>query len=208
MTSHAMKLYITTTSPYARLVRIVILEKALQERIEIIVAKTRTTNSLYYAINPSGRVPFLMREDGIGLEDSALICAYLDQLDGRPMFTLPAGEQGWEARRLEAMARSTLDGIAVWGREFYRPENERSPTVIEHEIERNRRMLFVWEDLIEHPMMQNGLNMAQLTLLCGLHLDVRVPRFQWRTARPKLADWADRLAERPSIAATMPPART
>ena len=203
-----MKLYITNTSPYARLTRIVILEKALQERIEIIVAKTRTPDSPYYAINPSGRVPYLVREDGIGLEDSALICAYLDRLDARPIFEPPAGEQGWEARRLEAMARSMLDGLAVWGREFYRPENERSPTVIDHEINRNRRLLALWEDLIEHPLMQNDINMAQLTLLCGLQLDVRVPKFQWRTEHPRLSDWADRLAERPSIAVTIPPART
>ncbi|MEN9784490.1 MAG: hypothetical protein RJA24_1833, partial [Pseudomonadota bacterium] len=36
-----MKLYITPGSPYARIVRIVILEKKLQDRVEIINAKTR-----------------------------------------------------------------------------------------------------------------------------------------------------------------------
>ena len=35
-----MKLYITPGSPYARIARIVILEKGLENRIEIIVAKT------------------------------------------------------------------------------------------------------------------------------------------------------------------------
>ncbi len=37
-----MKLYVTYTSPYARLARIVVLEKALEDRIEIVEAKTRT----------------------------------------------------------------------------------------------------------------------------------------------------------------------
>ncbi len=36
-----MQLYITTTSPYARMARIVILEKRLAGRVEIIVAETR-----------------------------------------------------------------------------------------------------------------------------------------------------------------------
>ena len=36
-----MKLYVTLTSPYARLARILVLEKALEDRVEIIVAKTR-----------------------------------------------------------------------------------------------------------------------------------------------------------------------
>ncbi len=77
-----MQLYITPTSPYARVVGIVILEKGLAERVEIIVAETRRAESPYYRINPSGRVPYLVADDGVGLEDSALIAAYLDHLDG------------------------------------------------------------------------------------------------------------------------------
>mgnify|MGYP006169889757 CR=1 FL=1 len=40
----------------------------------------------------------------------------------------PSGEDEWEALRLEALARSMLDGLAVWMRELRRPPNERSPT--------------------------------------------------------------------------------
>ena len=79
-----MKLYITQTSPFARMVRIVILEKRLQGFVQIIPAQTRKTDSAYYAINASGRVPYLIRDDGVALEESQLICAYLDHLDGSP----------------------------------------------------------------------------------------------------------------------------
>jgi hypothetical protein len=89
-----MKLYITPGSPYARMVRIVAIEKGLESRIEIIAAQTRLADSPYYKINPSGRVPYLIRDDGVGLEESALICAYLDHIDGKPVFDLPAGAQG------------------------------------------------------------------------------------------------------------------
>src|SRR5438128_8658857 len=121
-----MKLYITPGSPYARMARIVVLEKGLADRVEIIDALTREADSPYYAINPSGRVPYLVRDDGAGMEESTLICAYLDQLDGRPMFAPPS----LEAQRLEALARSLMDGLAVWGRELTRPPSERSPDVI------------------------------------------------------------------------------
>jgi glutathione S-transferase len=110
-----MKLYITPASPYARMARIVVIEKGLASRVEIITAQTRLTDSPYYEINPSGRVLYLIRDDGVGLEESAVICAYLDHLDGKPVFDLPTGEQDWEALRLEAMARSMLDGLTVWG---------------------------------------------------------------------------------------------
>jgi glutathione S-transferase len=75
-----MKLYVTLRSPYARLARILVLEKELEDRVETIHAKTRTPGSPYYQINPSGRVPFLVDDAGIGMEDSQLICAYLDSL--------------------------------------------------------------------------------------------------------------------------------
>jgi glutathione S-transferase len=201
-----MKLYITPGSPYARMVRVLILEKELQRRVEVIVAQTRLADSPYYAINPSGRVPYLVRDDGVGLEESALICAYLDQLDGKPAFALPAGDQSWEARRLEALARSMVDGIAVWGRELARPPNERSPTTIRHETERARRMADLWETQIDHAMMRGALNLAQITLACGLGLEARNPDFRWRASHPRLSDWFDRIAARPSFASTAPSA--
>lgn len=202
-----MKLHITPGSPYARMARIVVIEKGLQERVEIIQARTRVADSPYYRINPSGRVPYLVRDDGVGLEESAVICAYLDRLDGdgNAMFELPAGEQGWEARRLEALARSMLDGLAVWLRELYRPANERSPTVVEHEAARSRRMVELWEEEVRHPLMREPLNMMQITLGCALGLELRNPEFAWRTGHPRLREWYEAIASRPSFAATEPP---
>lgn len=200
-----MKLYITYTSAYARIVRIVILEKGLEERVALVVAQTRTTASPYYAINPSGRVPYLTLDNGVGLEDSPLICSYLDSLDGAPIFDVPGDENGWEARRLEVMARSMLDGLAVWGRELNRPVNERSPTILEHERARSQRIVDLWEQTIDHSEIHGQLNMAQITLISGLQLEIRNPEFRWRQGHPKLSAWADQITERPSIAATMPP---
>ena len=200
-----MKLYITAGSPYARMVRIVILEKGLESRVEVIAAQTRLADSPYYRINPSGRVPYLVRGDGVGLEESAVICAYLDHLDGRPAFDPPAGDQAWEARRLEGLARSMVDGLAVWGREIVRPPDERSPAVLQHEAQRSRRMADLWESEIDHPLMRGPLSLAQITLACGLGLEARNPYLRWRPGHPKLCAWFDSIAARPSFAATAPP---
>jgi glutathione S-transferase len=201
-----MKLYITPGSPYARIARIMVLEKGLSDRIEVIVARTRVADSPYYGINPSGRVPYLIRDDGVGMEESAVICAYLDHLDGEPAFDLPDGEEGWEARRLQALASSMLDGLAVWGREIVRPADERSPTIIRHEADRSRRMSDLWEREIDHTLMQGALNMAQIRLACALGLEARNPDLDWRGGHPKLCEWFGRIAARPSFAATAPPA--
>lgn len=200
-----MKLYVTPGSPYARMARIVVAEKGLDGRVETIVAKTRAADSPYYGINPSGRVPYLVTDDGAGMEESALICAYLDHLDGKPALDAYGDGRLWEARRLEALARSMLDGLSVWGREILRPENERSPGVIQHEAERARRMADAWEREIAHPLMRGALNMIQITLACALGLEARNPGFLWRAGRPRLSAWFDRIAARPSFAETEPP---
>src|SRR5215213_1448511 len=118
-----MKLYITPGSPYARKARIVVIEKGLEARVEIVRAETRRADSPYYRINPSGRVPYLIRDDDVGLEESALICRYLDQLEGSPVLHLPPRDEAWETDRLSALATSMLDGLSVWVREIARPAN-------------------------------------------------------------------------------------
>jgi len=199
-----MKLYVSLTSPYARMVRIIILEKALQEQIEIVPAQTRKKNSPYYKINLTGRVPCLIRDDGVAMEESQLICAYLDHLHGAPRFDHPSGSAGWESRRMEALGRSLMDGLAVWGRVLALPEDERSTTVIEHERERSRRLFSLWETEVDHPLLGGDLNMIQITLICALQLERRNPGINWRPDHPKLSAWADQISGRDSIAETIP----
>src|SRR5262249_38282235 len=120
--------------------------------------------SPYYQINPSGRVPYLVNDSGVGMEDSQLICAYLDGLDGKPRFHNASRASDWTYLRFEFAARSMCDGIAVWGREMARPQNERSPTTLAHEAARAQRMADFFEDRTTDPLMQGPPSMAHLIL--------------------------------------------
>jgi glutathione S-transferase len=140
------------------------------------------------------------------MEESALICEYLDHIDGKPAFDLPAGAQRWEARRLEALARSMMDGVAVWLREVRRPQNEQSPTIVQHEADRAARFADLWEREIAQPLMQGSLNLPQITLACVFGLEPRLSTFRSRARHPKLSEWLDRTNARPSLAATAPAA--
>lgn len=201
-----MELHTTPTSPFGLMARIVILEKGLSERVPVIEAKTRTIDSPYYRINPSGRVPYLILDDGTGLEESQLICAYLDHLDGAPMLDHPPlpSPDGWDSRRLEALARSLLDGISVWGRELNRAPDERSPTTVAHETARAKRMIDAWESEIAHPLMNGPLNMAQLTLAVALNIEGKLDGFDFRGSHPKLTAWAGNMAPRRSFRELLP----
>jgi len=200
-----MKLYVTYTSPYARLARILIEEKGLKDRIDIVEAKTRTPGSPYYQINPSGRVPYLVDDAGVGMEDSQLICSYLDSLDGKPRFHHPLHESDWAYRRLEASARSMCDGISVWTREMQRPENERSPTVLAHEVARMQRMADFFEARVTDPLLQGALGMAHLILAVALDVARKRGPGDLADGRPQLAAWMRRMSALPSMRATAPP---
>ncbi len=199
-----MQLYVTPTSPFSWTVQIVVREKGLDDRLEIIRACTRTIRSSYYEVNPSGRVPYLVTDDGIGYEESALIMSYLDHLDGAPVFVHPGGKEGWESRRLEARTRSFLDGLCVWSRELYRPPEDRSETILAHERERAHRLADWWEGHLDNCCMNGALNVAQITLVCALHLNNVNIDFDWRAGRPFLSRWCDRIVARCSVGDTVP----
>jgi glutathione S-transferase len=200
-----MKLYVTYGSPYARLARIIVIEKALEDRVEIIEAKTRSPGSPYYQINPSGRVPYLVDDTGVGIEDSQIICSYLDRLDCKPRFHSASHASDWAYLRLEFAARSMCDGIAVWGREIARPENERSPTTLAHESARAQRMADFFEDHVTDPTMQAATGMAPLVLAVAVEMALRRGLVDLTAGRPRLAAWMRSMSELPSMQRTAPP---
>jgi len=200
-----MKLYVTLGSPYARLARIVVVEKRLEDRVALVEAKTRTPDSPYYQINPSGRVPYLLDDDGVGMEDSYLICAYLDSLDGAPRLHDPLRDRDWAYRRFEATARSFCDGIAVWAREMHRPQNERSPSLLAHEVARAERMADVFEVKAKEPLLQEAPRMAHLMLAVTLEMARKRGLGDLTEGRPALAAWLRPISDLPAMRAPAPP---
>ncbi len=200
-----MKLFVTPTSPYARLAMIVRLEKGLADRVELVWTRTRKADDPMLAINPSGRIPFLLLEDGTGYEDTDVIVPYLDSLVSPRRFEPPGGEAYWPFCRVRAMARSMLDGISVWAREVVRPDNEQSPGIIEHERRRAGRMADYFEGIIGEPPLAGTLNTAQLILFCALDVERRLPGLDWRAGHLGLADWYAHMLDVPSISGSVPP---
>jgi glutathione S-transferase len=134
-----------------------------------------------------------------------LICAYLDNLDGKPRFHDSLREPNWAYLRLEFMARSMCDGISVWTREMSRPASERSPTVLAHEVTRSQRMADIFESNMADPLMRGPPRMAHLILAvaferaryCGLN--------NLTDGRPQLAEWMCSMSDLPSMQKTAPP---
>jgi glutathione S-transferase len=96
-----MKLYQTYTSPFPTRVRLCLYAKGLAP--EIIEPPgfhaTRESKGDYLAVNPIGRVPALITDDGRALPESEVICEYLEDAYPDPPL-LPADPWGRAQVRL------------------------------------------------------------------------------------------------------------
>src|SRR5215471_4717321 len=93
-----MRLLYSAGSPFARLVRIALLETGLDARVtkhEVTRARLYSPESDVLALNPVGRVPTLELDDGTILTESKLILDYIDALNPGPKLLPRDGSDGW-----------------------------------------------------------------------------------------------------------------
>src|SRR5262249_16858948 len=153
----------------------------------------------------SGRVPYLIDDAGVGMEDSQIICAYLDGLDGKARFHDARRQTDWDYQRLEFSARSMCEGICVWVREMARPPHERSPTVLAHEIARARGRGVVCGGGVTDPLRGGPPTMAHLPLAVSLDVAAKRGLGDLSDGRPRLAVWRRSMCKLLSMKKTPPP---
>jgi glutathione S-transferase len=96
-----MKLYSLDLSPYAARVRISIYAKKLP--IEIVAPPAAGIKSVdYLALNPMGKIPVLLLDDGVSIPESETIVEYLEDAFPEPSLR-PHGAEG--AARVRLIAR-------------------------------------------------------------------------------------------------------
>jgi len=200
-----MQLFYAPTSPFARIVRVALLELGLTNQVEQHLVTLREPGSALLPYNAVGRVPTLELDNGVVLTETLLILSYLDTLHtGRPL--LPRdGSDGWRAMARLGTVIGMIDAIAVWNRELRRPEDERSPTVLALEHTRTHRVLDVLETAVAGDDWTGPVDASHIALVAALgYCDVRHPVCDWRTGRPALVAWFEALASLPSFQATAP----
>ncbi len=74
-----MKLYTSPTSPYARMVRVALVEKQLIDRVEYCFLDPWQSPEALLAVNPACRVPTLVTDDGEALTETGVILLYLER---------------------------------------------------------------------------------------------------------------------------------
>lgn len=198
-----MKLRYSPTSPYARKVRITILELGLSDRVEQVETDPWTDGALR-AENPLGKVPSLALADGETLYDSPVICEYLDFLAKGRLFPAP-GPARWKALRQQALGDGLADAIVRRFVEQRRPAEQQATAVIKRQEEAIVAALAAAEREAAGLSLKE-LTIGEIALAAALgYLELRMPQNDWRSAHPRLARWLALFAERPSYAATRSP---
>lgn len=196
-----MRLIGSNTSPYVRKARLVLLEKGLQH--EYVVDPPSDPNSETYRVNPLGRIPALILDDGECVFDSVVIAEYADGLNDNPVL-IPRDDAlaRMRVRRWEALADGIMDSAIVMRNEALRPKEMQQDTTLElHDSAITHTLQHIATELGEREWCSGeALTLADLALVSALaYLDLRQPQRDWRTLHPGLASWFQRMSARPCV---------
>lgn len=200
-----MKLIGSLTSPYVRKVRVVLAEKKID--YDLILDSPWVEGNRVDELNPLGKVPVLVLDDESTLYDSRVIVEYLDTVAPNNRLIPESGRERISVKRWEALADGVLDATVAALLESRRPDGERSPSWIERQRGKaNRALKVMSDDLGEQQWCHgNGLSLADIAVGCALgYVSFRLGDIRWTEQYPNLANFHEKLMQRPAFADTVP----
>lgn len=196
-------LYYTPRSPYARKVRIVLAEKNLS--CTLIETDTRNKTPEFLRLNPIGKIPVFIEDNGLVFWDSTLIVEYLDDTYPDPPFYPSDRLERLRCRQGEELADSMTDAVVALSYEVRKGVYADDLKQRSHQKAVDR-ILSVFENQlgVASHLLGDRLTAVDIAVLCGLGYYTLRCGDGWRTQFPALAEWCDRLHQRPSIQSTLP----
>jgi glutathione S-transferase len=200
-----MKLIGSLTSPFVRKVRIVAMEKHIDLEFSVDVPWTPETK--VPDVNPLGKVPVLVMDDGTTLFDSRVIVEYLDTVTPVSRLIPEGNRQRIVVKRWEALADGIVDAAALIFLERKRPaEQQGRDWIVRQEQKIFRGLEAMSEELGERKHCAGDLfNLSDIATGCALgYLDFRFPEINWRESHPNLGKLAAKLYEMEPFKQTVP----
>jgi glutathione S-transferase len=201
-----MKLFWSPRSPFVRKVMMFAHETGLAIRIETVKTLVSSTaaNRELMRVNPLGKIPTLVTDDGKVLFDSYVICDYLDGLHSGARLIPQAPDQRSQALRWHALGDNLLDNLVPWRGELMRPKPQQSPeTLAAYEAKTRASLDFLEGEAAALGGTAVGIGHVAAGVALG-YIDFRFPDLGWRDGHPQLTAWHASFAQRPSFRATLP----
>jgi len=196
-----MHLYVNTTSPFVRLVRLAIAEKGLDDRVTTEIVDPWGDPPAFLAANPAGRVPCLTTDDGHHIAEAHLILRYLDQIAGPSLFPAEGLAETLATAAIALGATEAATAIIIGRKSSPSFDSDMVGTKRHRTMAEGLRRLDAAppRDFADRPDIAN---MAAVTAVD--YITFRFPDRDWLSGLPALAAWRERQRGRPSVEATMP----
>lgn len=196
-----------TPSPYARKVRIALLEKGIPFTLQTEVPWHGTTATPAY--NPLEKLPVLVLPDGGGVYESRFILEWLEVHHPTPALQPEDPALRLQARQVEVITDGMCDAVVLLFFERQRPAGQVSEPWIARQRRKVEGGLRALNALAEQRRGQwlVGDNFGLAEIAAGTvlgYLAVRFAELEWQAQYPTLAALHRKLAERPSFQATVP----
>lgn len=184
------------TSPFARKVRIALIEIGLADQVTLVPTNPLEARD-YRSINPLGRIPALVLDDGTAVYDSGVILEYFEALDGRGrLIPHEASARVAELRR-HALADGILDAAVNIAFELRRPTDRQSDVW----IARWTQAIVSGSERLASDLTPAEFRLAGITAAVAAdYLAFRLPDL----AIPALAAWRQTLVGHTSLERTHP----
>ena len=198
----AYQLISATPSPYARKVRIALIEKGVPFDLQTEVPWHGTTATPAY--NPLEKLPVLVLPDGTGIYESRFILEWLEVRHPTPRLLPDDAENVLRARQIEVIADGICDAVVLL---FF--ERMRAAPSEEWMARQRRKVEGGVRALAERAgdgfLVGGRFGLADIAAGTALrYLAVRFAEFDWGAMYPVLAALSARLEARDSFAATVP----
>jgi glutathione S-transferase len=200
-----MKAIVSLTSPYARKIRVILLEKKLA--CDEIVDLPHEPTAKVGDFNPLGKVPTLITDDGEVFFDSPVIADYLETLGAEPALLPGDPLAAVRVKQLEALADGVLDAAVIVLLEGRRAAEQQSEAVKTRQWGKIEKGLAALQKLATGKtwLLGDRLSLADISVAVMVGwLDARFPDYGIATHYPQLAAWAKPVLARPSFQATTP----
>ena len=200
-----LKLVIAKPSPFARKVRVALREKWIN--YEEIMDVPWNPDTKAPSLNPLGKIPILICEDGHTVFDSSVIIEYLETLGEDPQLIPSIPNLRVQARQIEALADGVSDAVVLIVLESKRRADLISQDWLTRQRAKVDAGLKALADMLKRKTWFVGdhMSVADIAAACALaYVDTRLPDVAWRTRHPVLAALSDKMESRPSFAATRP----
>ena len=203
-----MKLIGSLASPFVRKARIAFLEKKID--IELALEDVWSPESTLQSLNPVGKVPTLVLDDGSVFYDSSVIVEYADTLSPVGHLIPSSGKERAIVKTWEALADGILEAAVLTRLE--RTWGPRGQNISQEWINRQLSKISVGLKTISDNLGSNtwcynnqfGLADIAFGTVCG-YLLFRFPEIKWQDEFPNLSAFYEKLSQRQSFKDTPHP---